>query len=43
MIGQRLTAPVFGNVTKHAVFDFVPFAGAGWEVTIVKHISHYRP
>ena len=33
MIGQRLTAPVFGNVTKHAVFDFVPLAGAGGEMT----------
>ena len=33
MIGQWLAAPVFGNVTKHAVFYCVPFAGAGWEVT----------
>ena len=33
LIGQRLTAPVFGNVTTHSMFDFVPFADAWWKVT----------
>jgi hypothetical protein len=29
---QRATSPILGNVTKHAVLDFVPFAGAGRKV-----------
>ena len=29
---KRPSPPVPGNVTKHPVFDYVPFAGAGREV-----------
>ena len=33
MIDERSAAPVLGNVTKHPMRNFVPFTGAGREVT----------
>src|ERR1700675_4024020 len=32
MIDERSPTPVFGNMTKHPMFNFVPFTGAGREV-----------
>ena len=32
MIDERSPTPVFGNMTKHPMFNFVPFAGARREV-----------
>ena len=30
---QRATAPIGGNVAKHPMLDFVPFAGSGRKMT----------
>lgn len=29
---QGLATPIFGDVRKHAMLDFVPLASAGWKV-----------
>ena len=36
---KRSGAPVFSDMTKHPVFNLVPFAGAGWEVADMDHHS----
>jgi hypothetical protein len=30
---QGLASPIEGNKGKEAMFDFIPFTGAGWQVT----------